>query len=50
MLASKEKLKIVNGGGENILGDGLEALIGSIYLDSGLINQKICEAFCDGSY
>ena len=41
MLASKGEVKeIVNGGGENILGDGLEALIGSIYLDSGLVNAR----------
>lgn len=34
MLASKGEVKeISNGGGENILGDGVEALIGSIYLD-----------------
>ena len=36
MLASKGEIKeIGNGGGENILGDGVEALIGSIYLDRG---------------
>ncbi|MEK7195924.1 MAG: ribonuclease III domain-containing protein, partial [Patescibacteria group bacterium] len=41
MLASKGEIKeISNGGGENILGDGVEALIGSIYIDSGLVNAR----------